>query len=69
MKLNELRNILNADSVNIYLNTKNNYFIKTSETYEFLSNESLIMWDIYGEHEIKEMYVEDDMLIIDINQI
>lgn len=69
MKLNELRNILNADSVNIYLNTKNYYFIKTSETYESLSNESLIMWDIYGEHEIKEMYVEDDMLIIDINQI
>ena len=69
MKLNELRNIRNADSVNIYLNTKNYYFIKTSETYEFLSNESLIMWDIYGEHEIKEMYVEDDMLIIDINQI
>ena len=64
MKLNELRNILNADSVKIYVDTKNDYFIKTSETYESLSNGSLSMWDIYGEYEMIEMYVEEEILII-----
>lgn len=70
MKLDALKTILNTDMVNIYLNGKNEYFIrtKTNKTYETLDEKSLDMWLIYGEHEIKEMYVENDMLIIDIKQ-
>ncbi|WP_040328572.1 hypothetical protein [Clostridium ihumii] len=71
MKLYTLKTILNTDMVNIYLNGKNEYFIrtKTNKTYETLDEKSLDMWYQYGEYEIKEIYVEDDMLIIDINQI
>lgn len=64
MKLKKLRDILNADTVKVYLNTKNDYFINNNGVYETLNEDSLNMWLIYGEYEVEELYVEDEILII-----
>ncbi|NFL75352.1 hypothetical protein FDB81_06320 [Clostridium sporogenes] len=71
MKLKELRPILNADTINIEWNGKENYFIKEKNSkrneYLSISKDTLAsMWDIFGEYEIKEIYVEEEILIITI---
>lgn len=68
MKLKELRRVINADMVNIEWHGKENYFVKekNSESNEYLSisKDSLSMWCVYGEYEIKEIYTEEEILII-----
>ncbi len=68
VKLKELRSILNTDTINIELYGKENYFIKekNSENNEYSSifQDSLSMWCVFGEYEIKEIYVEEEILII-----
>ncbi|MHB9918152.1 hypothetical protein [Clostridium botulinum] len=68
VKLKELRPILNADTINIEWHEKENYFIKekNSKNNEYLSifQDSSSMWCVFGKYEIKEIYVEEEILII-----
>lgn len=70
MKLKELRDIINADMVKVYINyyKKENYFVKekNSKNNEYLSinKEPLSMWIMYGDYKIKEIYVEEILVII-----
>ncbi|GAA0115710.1 hypothetical protein [Clostridium senegalense] len=70
MRLKELRNILNADMIKIYIDycEKENYFVKEKNSknneYLLINKESLSMWIMYGEYEVKEIYVEEVLVII-----
>lgn len=69
MKVNELKNILNTQSVLIFVDGTCQRFWNVEGEYNeyvFCKDESINMWDVYGECEIQQIYADEDGFNIEL---
>ena len=66
MKLNELKDVLSAETVKVYIDYGvYDEFIRKEEIDYFNECEHNL-WEIYGEDNIEQIYVNDDCICIDL---
>ena len=68
MIVNDLKSVLIADVVLIYTDNTVQRFCYIDNNHSFWSDDNLILWDIYGECEIKQIYADEDRFCIDLVQ-
>lgn len=67
MKVNELKDVLNTDTVLIYVdNTVQRFFYAGNKEYIFNMNQNINLWDVYGNYEIAQVYADEDDFVMSL---